>query len=110
MFNLLLGISGISVLGYGLFTDERMWLIAGACMLGGWLFSAGIFFIKRSSIRCPLCMGPLWGNQKCQKSSKVKPALGVSYRLGMAKSIVFRGRYRCIYCGEPFDARESRKN
>lgn len=109
MFNILLAIGGLSCLSYGLISNIRLWQISAGCVLGFWLFSVFLFFIRQSILRCPLCMVPLWGNQKCKKNSKMKPALGISYRLGTACSIIFRGRYRCPYCGEPFDARKSRE-
>lgn len=109
MFNVLLGLSVPGVLGYGFYADRLIWTRVGAAMIVVWILSLLVFFIKRTSVRCPLCMVPLWANQKCQRNSKVKPVLGVSYRLGVANSVIFRGHYRCPYCGEPFSARESRK-
>lgn len=109
MLTVLLTMVCVCVLAYGLYTDQRFWLLIAAGAAGAWLLSLIVFFFRRSSSGCPLCMVPLWGSQKCQKSSKVKPALGVSYRLGVSSSIIFRGHYRCPYCGEPFNAREARK-
>jgi len=111
MLNLVLVLLAVGVFGYGSWADERSWLITGACLFGVCLISiVAFFFFNRASVRCPLCMVPLWGSQKCQRNTKVKPALGVSYRLGVANSVIFRGHYRCPYCGEPFSAREARKS
>lgn len=109
MLTVVLTVSGICLLGYGILLDLEFWQIVGAGVLGAGVLSLIIFFARSSGMRCPLCMVPLWGNQKCQRNSKAKPALGISYRLGVASSIVFRGHYRCPYCGEPFNAREARK-
>lgn len=109
MFNILLAIGSVGYFIYSaVMYDQRGMMMSG----GGaavWLFSAMIFFLKRASMKCSLCMSPVWGARKCQKHSKVKPALGISYRLGIATSIIFKGYYRCPYCGEPFSARKSRK-
>ena len=109
VFNILLAIGAI---GYFLYSavlyDERGIMIGGGLAVL-WLLSALIFFLKGASLRCSLCMNPVWAGRKCQKHSKAKPALGVSYRLGIALSVIFKGCYRCPYCGESFSARKSRK-
>ena len=110
IFNILLAFVAMGTLGYGLVMGLSFWQTVGACILGFWLMSAFIFFIRQSNSRCPLCMVPLWGNQKCNKNSNVKPAFGISYRLTSASSVLLKGRYRCPYCGEPFSARESRES
>lgn len=110
LLNMLLGLLGIGLLGYGYFSHDHFWVVMGACTLGIWMLSIGLFFIQRGSLRCPLCMVPVWAGKKCQRHRKVKPALGVSYRLGVACAVIFLGHYRCPYCGEPFSAREARKD
>lgn len=80
------------------------------CGLGLLSFmSVVVFFLRFSSFRCPLCMSPVWGSRKCQKHKTIKPALGVSYRLGIALAVISKGRYRCQYCGEPFSAKRCRE-
>lgn len=104
LLNVVLGIIAISAVVYSVYYQNETWLYAS---LGGvvfWLISSVFFYIKGAGVRCSLCMTPLWLGRKCQKHKNVKPALGVSYRLGMATAVVFKGHYRCPYCGEPFSA------
>jgi len=82
------------------------WGVAGVV---AWVISVSAFFFRGSSLKCPLCMSPVWGKRMCQKHSKAKRALGVSYRLGIATSVIFKNRYRCPYCGEPFRAQKTKK-
>jgi len=50
-------------------------------------------------VRCPLCIGlPLVGGA-CSTHRSVRPLFG-SYPLRVALSAVFRGWFRCPYCGE----------
>lgn len=81
--------------------------VAGAVV---WSLSTLVFFVRFSSLKCSLCMNPVWAGRKCQKHSKAKPALGLSYRLGVALSVIFKGYYRCPYCGEPFSARKTHES
>ena len=109
LFNIFFVAVWVGVLLYGALQDQRHLLIAGVSMMGGWVFSVIVFFVRRSSVRCPLCMAPTWGSQKCVRNTKAKRALGLSYRLGVAISMITKGHYRCPYCGEPFSARETRE-
>ena len=110
LFNCLLGSAVLACFAYMLFKialmapyDENLvyWGVLGIAV---WVISMGAFFARGSSLKCPLCMNPVWGKRMCQKHSKAKRALGLSYRLGIATSVVFKNRYRCPYCGEPFSA------
>ena len=109
MFNIFLATGAIGCFVYGAATydDQKMFIGGGFAVL--WLVSVIVFFLKGASMRCPLCLNPVWVGRKCQKHSKVKPALGMSYRLGIATAVIFKGYYRCPYCGEPFNAREIRQ-
>lgn len=53
-----------------------------------------------SRTRCPLCMTPALARKSCAKHRNARRLLG-SYRLRVALSILFRGYFRCPYCGEP---------
>lgn len=104
LFNILLAAGAVGVLAYGVYRYEQEWVYAGVGLVLLWVVSTVFFFLRGAFLKCPLCMNPVWGSRKCQKHPKVKPALGVSYRLGIACSVAFKGRYRCPYCGEPFSA------
>lgn len=73
-----------------------------------WVVSNLAFMLKAQSLRCPLCMVPLFAHKRCGKSKQAKRAFG-SHRLAASCSIIFRGKYRCIYCGEMFDARKTKQ-
>ncbi|NWK56633.1 hypothetical protein HW115_13505 [Verrucomicrobiaceae bacterium N1E253] len=105
--NILIAMSAIGVLAYGAYTYDQKLVYCGVGVGALWLISVSLFMVKGGSLKCPLCMNPVWASRKCQKHSRVKPALGVSYRLGIATSVAFRGHYRCPYCGERFSAHKS---
>jgi len=108
LLNVVLGITGICAVGYSVYHNNEAWLYMSLGLLAFWLFSLLTFFIKGSNLRCSLCMSPLWLSRKCQRPKNVKPAFGISYRLGLALGVVFKGRYRCPYCGEPFSSKKAR--
>lgn len=110
LFNMVLGITALSAVAYSAYQYNETWLYASLGAVAVWLVSIVVFFIKGASVRCSLCMTPIWSGKKCQKHKNVKPALGVSYRLGLATSIIFTGKYRCPYCGEPFCAKKIRSD
>ena len=109
LLNVLMGTAAVGIMGYSLYDGDRFYMVVGSLVLAFCILSSALFFLRRLSLRCPLCSVPLWSGQKCQKHRKVKPALGVSYRLGVASAVIFKGSYRCPYCGEPFSARKSRR-
>lgn len=104
LLNILIGSSAICGVAYGAWMLEERVVYLGVAGAILWALSTCVFFFKGLSLKCPLCMNQVWAGRKCQKHSKAKPALGLSYRLGVAISIVFKGRYRCPYCGELFSA------
>ena len=114
LFNCLLGSAVVACFAYMFFRmflltsyDEQL-VYCGVAGIVAWVISVAAFFFRGSSLKCPLCMSPVWGKRMCQKHTKAKRALGVSYRLGIATSVVFRNRYRCPYCGEPFRAEKTK--
>lgn len=56
-----------------------------------------LFFGSRA--RCPLCMNPALVLRACQKHRNASTLAG-SYRLRVASSAFFAGRFVCPYCGE----------
>ena len=106
MFNIVLATGAIGCVVYGLVDENNTLLMIGGGLALLWVLSLLSFFIKGGAVKCSLCMSPLWASRQCQKNSKVKPALGVSYRLGFASSIIAKGHFRCPYCGEPFNAKK----
>jgi len=60
------------------------------------------------SLRCPLCRGLLMRRATCSVSSKARRTLG-SLRLRIATGALFRGNFRCPYCGEHCDTTTPRR-
>lgn len=82
--------------------EERIaWWLAGS--IGGvgvtWLMT----YIARRSARCPLCKGtPLLDTPatKHQKALRIKP---LNYGMTAQLQLILSHRFRCMYCGTPFD-------
>lgn len=116
LFNCLLGSAVVVCFSYMMFKVSTLesfditWVYWGVTGVVAWVVSVAAFFFRGSSLKCPLCMNPVWAKRMCQKHTKAKRALGVSYRLGIATSVVFRNRYRCPYCGEPFSAQKTKES
>lgn len=49
--------------------------------------------------RCPLCIGHPLARKACVIHRDTRRLLG-SYRLRVAMAVIFKGRFRCPYCGE----------
>lgn len=90
----------LACIGYGFFSGEHRCLaIAGAVVAAG-VFCMVLNFIIAGRLRCPLCMVPPLLNRRCSKHKEAKTLFG-SHRLEVAQSILFKGSFRCPYCGEP---------
>lgn len=70
-------------------------------VLAYFVFAAWRFFHARHTL-CSLCRGPVFHSQKSAKSREATKYPGLSYGSSIALSLVFTGRYRCMYCGTPF--------
>ena len=58
--------------------------------------------VLSSQTACQLCQTLVLREFKCSKSPNAHPLFG-SYRLKVAASIIFTGKFRCPYCGETFN-------
>jgi hypothetical protein len=66
-------------------------------------FSWLVAYLKRRSARCPLCKGsPLvdTGASKHAKAYRLRP---LNHGTTAVLNIIFLHRFRCMYCGTPFD-------
>ena len=50
--------------------------------------------------RCPLCVGHPLAHETCATHRSIRPLFG-SHQMRVAISVVFKGWFRCPYCGEP---------
>jgi hypothetical protein len=74
-------------------------IAAGIALAITWLIS----FFRRRSARCPLCKGsPLLdtGAVKHAKATRLRP---FNYGTTAVLGILFLNRFRCMYCGTPYD-------
>jgi predicted RNA-binding Zn-ribbon protein involved in translation (DUF1610 family) len=60
------------------------------------------------SLRCPLCRATLMRRASCSLNPKAQRTLG-SLRLRVATGTLFRGQFRCPYCGEHCDTTKARR-
>lgn len=109
LFNILLFCAGIGLLAAGLITSVVDWQWIGASILLAWALSCAVFFLYSLTWHCPLCMGKLWVNTGCRRHRNASSTLGISYRLHIALSVLFKKQYRCTYCGEPFSTRKAHR-
>jgi len=109
LLNIILALVGCGFLAAGLIVQVNQWIWTGSALMAFWMLSLLLFFILSYSWTCPLCMGRLWVKTGCRRHRKAVQALGVSYRLGVATSVLTGKHYRCPYCGEPFSSTKARK-
>ena len=108
LINIFLGAVIILLISYSVLTHSIIYAHIGLGTFTLFILLSVLFTIKSQSQTCPLCKTAFWSNLKCARNHKVKPTLGLSYRLGVAVSIVTQGRYRCPFCGESFNAKKPR--
>jgi hypothetical protein len=74
------------------------------------VFSWLVSFIKRRSVRCPLCKGtPLYdsGAVKNARAYRLPP---LNYGNTAVLSILFLNRFRCMYCSTSYDMLKKSSN
>lgn len=84
---------------YSLVSGKHEWF-----GVAGWVVVSGIIcmtlnFMISGRLRCPLCMVPPLQGRRCAKHNSAERLLG-SHRLRVAQTILFKGCFRCPYCGE----------
>lgn len=92
--------STLIILGYSVLTDARelAYLAMGLFAVAMTVWFTHSVISQRT--KCPLCLAPSFSHQLHAKSKRATHFLG-SYPLLVALSVVFRGSFRCPYCGEP---------
>lgn len=93
-------LSGLGLMGWGIYTGERQWIQYGAIALAVVVPVVILQWASAARAFCPLCMVPSLARKSCQKNRKARKLLG-SYRTRVALSVTFRGHFVCPYCGEP---------
>lgn len=62
-----------------------------------------IAFLKRRNTRCPLCRGTPLINSGALAHQKAVRWFPLNHGTTCILSIIFTHRFRCMYCGTPFD-------
>jgi hypothetical protein len=92
--------AALAVFGYSMILDKREMMLIGIISMAVGVFVSLAHWTVAGRARCPLCFVPSFSHQQCAKSRKALHFLG-SYRLIVSLAVLFKGRYRCPYCGEP---------
>lgn len=74
-------------------------IVAIIASLVTWLVS----YIRRRSARCPLCKGSPLLESGAVKHAKAHRVLFLNHGATAVLGILFLNRFRCMYCGTPYD-------
>jgi hypothetical protein len=96
----LLFYSSLGMLAYSIAIERRDLACVAMGLFGIALFIWVSHWVISRRARCPLCFVPSFSHQLYARSNKAKHFLG-SYSLFVAICVIFKGRFRCPYCGEP---------
>lgn len=98
----------IGFLAWGMLADDARALLTALCLLAAIPCLGLLLAIVGFSLRCPLCRGQLMRRATCSISPKARRTLG-SLRLRIATGALFRGNFRCPYCGEHCSTTRARR-
>ena len=100
IFRWLSPVVGFPILVWAMAVDDLEWFMIGLVVVVALPVVIVVQWIVASRVRCPLCLTPPLLDRRCSKNQKATQFL-FSYRLNVALSALFLGRFRCPYCGEP---------
>lgn len=98
LFQRLLGVLSIALVVWGAAVFRMDLIHSGLMAAGGWVFLRVGQFLMFTPCRCPLCLGALFARSRCLPHRKAGRLLG-SYRLATSLGVLFKGRFKCVYCG-----------
>jgi len=90
----------LGLFGYAAWMERRDLAYLAIALLGPALLVSLGHWAAAVRTRCPLCFVPSFSHQQCAKHRRAMHFLG-SYRLFVALAVIFKGYFRCPYCGEP---------
>lgn len=99
LLNRLLIPASLGLLVYSLLLEARDLAHLSLGLVALSVFIAISQSITASRVRCPLCIGFPLSISSCVKNASARKFLG-SYRLRVACTVIFKGNFRCPYCGE----------
>ena len=87
------------LLVYSIGTNERKPAMVAMILMGSAVPVTFLQWGTAAHARCPLCIGNPLSHRGCSKNARALKLFG-SYRLTVAISVIFTGKFRCPYCGE----------
>ena len=78
-------------------------MVALVVCVGLNVFTWLVAYIIRRGASCPLCKGTPYVDLAAHKHVKAKRIAPLTYGMSNILSSIARQRYRCQYCGTPFD-------
>ena len=87
------------LLVYSVVTNKREAAMLAMILMGSAVPVTFLQWITAARARCPLCIGNPLSHRSCSKNGRAHKLFG-SYRLTVAVSVIFTGKFRCPYCGE----------
>ncbi|GAA5484146.1 hypothetical protein [Haloferula sargassicola] len=82
--------------------DRDLGIPLVACMLGSALLWAIAYPVRRSA-KCPLCKGTPLLDNRAAKHARARRFFPLNYGTSALLSLFLTHRYRCMFCGNPFD-------
>jgi len=92
-------IATITLLSYAIYTADRTFSLGALSSFGMTLLLFILYRVYASSAYCPLCRGPVLRGSGAQRNGSAKRTFG-SYRLRVARNIIFTNSFTCPYCNE----------
>ncbi len=77
-------------------------------LIGVFLLTSILSFLKRRNVLCPLCRGTPLLKSQAHVHAKASRLYPLGYGSSAVISMVFTQSFRCMYCGEKFDVMKSR--
>jgi len=91
---------GLPLMLWAMLMDDYALFLMASGMLGAFLIVVIIQWILAAGARCPLCHARPLIHSGCVKNRKARRFF-FSYRLQVSLTSLFKGYFRCQYCGEP---------
>jgi hypothetical protein len=89
----------LGFLGHAVIAGDRERVHLALGLVGLTLLVLVVQWFIASKCRCPLCLGTPLARKACVKHRNATRLFG-SYRLRVAHSIIWKGYFRCPFCGE----------
>lgn len=96
----LLVFASAGLLGYSLWAGNRQLTLLAMVLLGLAVLTMFLQWLVAARARCPLCIGHPLAHKACATHRHTRRFCG-SYRVYVAICVIFRGCFRCPFCGEP---------